>query len=155
MPDLSIILPFHNEAAGVRQLFQRLYAVVGSLGLEYEILCIDDGSSDATFAALDHERQLDRRIRIVRMARNFGKEAALTCGFHLARGKVAITMDSDLQHPPEIIPALVAKWREGVEMVYAIRRNRDTDGRIAPSFLARILRRIPHYRRYPPPRWRG
>lgn len=134
MADLSIILPFHNEAAGVRQLFQRLYAVLGGLGLDYEILCIDDGSNDSTFNALQHERQFDRRIRIVRMARNFGKEAALTCGFHLARGKVAITMDSDLQHPPEVIPALVKKWREGAEMVYAIRRNRDTDGPLRRLF---------------------
>src|SRR5271168_2213584 len=134
MPDLSIILPFHNEAGGVRQLFQRLYAVVGSLGLDYEILCIDDGSSDSTFSALVHERQFDRRVRIVRMARNFGKEAALTCGLHLARGKVAITMDSDLQHPPEVIPELVTKWRDGVEMVYAIRRNRNTDGALRRLF---------------------
>jgi glycosyltransferase involved in cell wall biosynthesis len=149
MPDLSIILPFHNEAGGVRQLFQRLYAVLGSLGLDYEILCIDDGSTDATFAALRHERQFDRRIRVVRMARNFGKEAALTCGFHLARGDVAITMDSDLQHPPEVIPALVKKWREGVEMVYAIRRNRDTDGplrRLFSKAFYAVFRRIAEIR---------
>lgn len=134
MPDLSIILPFHNEATGIHQLFRRLYPVLGGLGLSYEILCIDDGSVDPTFAALNHERQFDQRIRIVRMARNFGKEAALTCGLHLARGKVAITMDSDLQHPPEVIPALIQKWREGVQMVYAVRRNRDTDGPLRQFF---------------------
>jgi glycosyltransferase involved in cell wall biosynthesis len=127
MIDLSIILPFHNEANGVRQLFQRLYPVLGSLGLNYEILCIEDGSSDRTFDLLRHERQFDRRVRIVRMARNFGKEAAMTCGLHLARGRAAITMDSDLQHPPEIIPELIKKWQDGVEMVYAVRRNRNTD----------------------------
>lgn len=128
MTDLSIILPFHNEAGIVRTLFKRLYPVLGQLGLSYEIICIDDGSSDATFATLTHERDLDHRIRLVRMARNFGKEAALTCGLHLARGHAAITMDSDLQHPPETIPELVSKWREGFEMVYAVRRNRNTDG---------------------------
>jgi glycosyltransferase involved in cell wall biosynthesis len=134
MIDLSIILPFHNEAGGIRQLFQRLYPVLGSLGLNYEILCIEDGSNDGTFQALRHERQFDRRIRIVRMARNFGKEAGLTCGLHLARGKAAITMDSDLQHPPEVIPGLVKKWQEGAEMVYAVRRNRDTDGKARQLF---------------------
>ncbi len=127
MPDLSIILPFHNEATGVRDLFQRLYPVLHKLELSYELICIDDGSSDATFAALRHEREMDQRIKLVRMARNFGKEAALTCGLHLASGNAAITMDSDLQHPPEVIPELVKKWQDGVEMVYAIRRNRDTD----------------------------
>jgi glycosyltransferase involved in cell wall biosynthesis len=134
MTDLSIILPFHNETGGMRELFRRLYPVLGSLGLSYEIICIDDGSTDATFAGLLQQREFDQRIKIVRFARNFGKEAALTCGFHLAEGKAGITLDSDLQHPPEVIPDLVAKWREGFEMVYAIRRNRDTDGKLRRMF---------------------
>jgi len=134
MIDLSLILPFHNEATGLRQLFQRLYPVLSGLGLTYEILCIDDGSTDRTFDLLQHERQFDNRIRIIRMARNFGKESALTCGLHLARGRAAITMDSDLQHPPEVIPQLIKKWREGVEMVYALRNNRDTDGQLRQLF---------------------
>jgi len=130
MLDLSIILPFHNEAGSIRELFKRLYPVLHQLGLNYEIICIDDGSTDTTFAALQHEREMDRRLKLVRMARNFGKEAALTCGLHIATGNAAITMDSDLQHPPEIIPDLVKKWQSGAQMVYAIRRNRDTDGEI-------------------------
>ncbi len=127
MPELSLILPFHNEANSIHGLFQRLYPVLGQLGISCEIICVDDGSTDRTFAMLAHEHELDHRIRIIRMARNFGKEAALSCGLHFARGKAAITMDSDLQHPPETIPDLVAKWRGGAEMVYAVRRNRDTD----------------------------
>src|SRR5579871_663289 len=107
--ELSIILPFHNEIDGLRRLFQRLYPVVGQLGESCEIICIDDGSTDNTFNALQHERELDHRIKLVRMARNFGKEAALTCGLHLAHGKCAITMDSDLQHPPEVIFDMVKK----------------------------------------------
>ncbi len=138
MVDLSIILPFHNEASGLRSLFQRVYPIVANLGLSYEIVCIDDGSTDRTFDLLQHERQLDNRVRIVRMARNFGKEAALTCGLHMARGKAAITMDSDLQHPPEVIPALVKKWQDGVQLVYAIRNNRDTDGQ-ARRFFSRAF----------------
>ncbi|MBV8060011.1 MAG: glycosyltransferase family 2 protein [Alphaproteobacteria bacterium] len=136
MPTLSIILPFHNEAEGVRNLFQRLYPVLGGLGLTYEIICIDDGSQDKTYGALCHEREMDQRVKIIKMARNFGKEAALTCGLDVASGDAAITMDSDLQHPPEVITDLVAKWREGVDLVYAIRSNRKTD-----SYLRRLLSR--------------
>ena len=136
MPEISVILPFHNESAGVHRLLHRLYPVLGQLGLRYEIICVDDGSTDNTFASLVHERQFDQRLKIVRFARNFGKETALTCGLHLAKGDAAITMDSDLQHPPEVIPELVKKWREGFEIVYAARANRETDGR-----LRRILSR--------------
>ncbi len=127
MPQLSIILPFHNESAGVRHLLQRLYPALGQLGLSYEIICVDDGSSDGTFAALVHEREFDQRLKIARFARNFGKEIALTCGLHLATGEAAITMDSDLQHPPELIAKLVEKWREGFDVVYATRIDRRTD----------------------------
>jgi len=134
MPELSLILPFHNEAAGIHALFRRLYPVLGQLGLSYEIICIDDGSSDKSFELLVHERQFDQRLKIVRFARNFGKETALTCGLHLAKGDVAITMDSDLQHPPEIIPDLIKKWREGFELVHATRSSRKTDGQFRQMY---------------------
>ena len=134
MTDLSIILPFHNEGQTVRDLFQRLYPVLGALEHSYEIICIDDGSSDNTFSALAHFREMDHRIKIVRMTRNFGKEAALTCGLNLAQGHAAITMDSDLQHPPEVIPELVRGWKDGNELVFAVRRNRDTDGTLRQLF---------------------
>jgi glycosyltransferase involved in cell wall biosynthesis len=134
MPELSIILPFHNESDGIHRLFQRLYPVIGQLGASCEIICIDDGSTDRTFDALFHEREKDHRIKVVRMARNFGKEAALTCGLQLARGKAAVTMDSDLQHSPETIFDMVSKWREGADLVYAVRRNRNTDGPLRRLF---------------------
>lgn len=134
MPDLSIILPFHNEADGVHEMLRRLGRVLNDLNLTYEIICIDDGSTDTTYSSLSHARELDHRLKLVRMARNFGKEAALTCGLHLAEGRAAITMDSDLQHPPEVIPDLVAQWQQGVNLVYAIRRNRDTDSRLRRLF---------------------
>lgn len=128
MTELSVILPFHNETAGIRHLLQRLYPALGKLDMSYEIICIDDGSSDNTFATLVHERQFDQRIKIARFARNFGKETALTCGLHLAKGSAAVMMDSDLQHPPETISELVKKWREGNQVVYATRVDRRTDG---------------------------
>ncbi len=134
MPKISVILPFHNESRIVGQLFVRLEPVLKSLGESYEIICIDDGSSDDTFQILLQAHKRDSHIKLVRMARNFGKEAALTCGLHMARGDAAITMDSDLQHPPEAIPDLVAKWRDGIELVFAVRRNRDTDTRLQRLF---------------------
>ncbi len=118
----------------MRDLFQRLYPALSQLGLSYEIICVDDGSTDKTYQALLREREQDLRIKIVRLARNFGKEAALSCGLRLATGLSAITMDSDLQHPPEIIPELVAKWQNGAELVYAIRKNRDTDSQLRRFF---------------------
>jgi len=136
MTEISIILPFHNEAPGLNELFARLYPALGALGLDYEIICIDDGSTDNTFLLLRHEREKDRRVKVVRMARNFGKEAALACGLQLSRGRAAITMDTDLQHPPEVIPELVNKWRNGAELVYAIRRDRAAD-----NFIYRLFAR--------------
>jgi len=111
----------------VHSLFQRLFPVLGGMGLSFEIICIDDGSTDNTYRMLRHERDSDLRIKLIRFARNFGKEAALTCGLHLAKGRAAITLDSDLQHPPEKIPELVKAWQDGAKMVYGIRRGRDTD----------------------------
>lgn len=119
MPHLSIILPFQNDALVIKPLLQRLFPALGSLGLGYEILCIDSGSADSTFSALAHERQFDQRIKIVRLARDFGKEAALACGLQLAKGDAVVMLDSDLRHPPETIVALVDKWREGFQIVYA------------------------------------
>jgi len=127
MPQLSVILPFHNESAGVHSLLERLYPALGRLDLSFEIICVDDGSDDNTFASLVHERQFDQRLKIVRFARNFGKEIAMTCGLQLAKGDVAVTMDSDLQHPPEVVADLVKKWREGFQIVHAVRIDRHTD----------------------------
>jgi glycosyltransferase involved in cell wall biosynthesis len=127
-------MPFHNEAASVHALFQRLFPVLGQLGVDYEFLCIDDGSTDETYKLLCQERERDLRIKPVRFARNFGKEAALTCGLRLAHGRAAITMDSDLQHPPETIPKLIDAWKGGAKMVYAVRRNRDSDPALRKAF---------------------
>lgn len=127
-PTLSIILPFHNEGAGVRDIIARLTQLFETQSIDAEILCIDDGSTDDTYARLKEERSRDARVKIVRFARNFGKEAALTCGLHMAKGHAAVTMDSDLQHPPEVIPELIKAWENGAKMVYAVRQSRDTDG---------------------------
>lgn len=125
--DLAVVLPFHNEGENVDALMNRLLPVLGSLGLNWHILAVDDGSRDDTFARLQEWRAREPRLRLIRLARNFGKDTALTCGLHHADAHGVVLMDSDLQHPPEVIPQMVAQWKAGARMVHAVRRNRDTD----------------------------
>ena len=123
-PLLSVVVPFYNEQGNVDALFARLLPVLESLGESWEVVCVNDGSADATLERLLACRARDCRINIVDFSRNFGKECALSAGLSQARGQTVVVMDADLQHPPETIPALLAKWREGYEMVYAVRHAR-------------------------------
>jgi glycosyltransferase involved in cell wall biosynthesis len=126
-PVLSVIVPMFNEASNVDALFARLVPAVEGLRQPYEIICIDDGSRDDTLARLVALRERYPALKVVALSRNFGKEIALTAGLQHAAGRAAIPIDADLQHPPEIIPRLVEKWREGFDVVYAVRRSRETE----------------------------
>lgn len=126
-PEISIITPFYNEAQGVERFMRELTEVLIAEGLDYEIICIDDGSSDLTLPALLKARESNKRIRIIQLSRNFGKEVALTAGLDHARGKAVIPMDADLQDPPRLIPHLVARWRDGYQVVNAHRAERISD----------------------------
>lgn len=134
MPILSVILPCHNEADNLDLLFTRLEAVFDKMALAYELIAIDDGSTDDTYARLVAHHERNPRIIVIRLARNFGKENTVSCGLAHARGNAAVIMDSDLQHPPEVIHDLYKKWMDGAQMVYALRRNRDTDGVLRRKF---------------------
>lgn len=124
---LSLIVPCHNEEAMVDVFFDRVLRVLGGLAIPYEIVCIDDGSTDSTLTRLLALRQRDPSIKIISLSRDFGKDAAVTAGIDHCRGGAVITIDADLQDPPELIPGLVAKWRDGFEVVYAQRRSREGD----------------------------
>jgi glycosyltransferase involved in cell wall biosynthesis len=126
-PVLSVIVPMFNEASNVDALFARLVPVMEGLGQPYEIICIDDGSRDDTLARLVALRGRYPALKVVALSRNFGKEIALTAGLQHAAGRAAIPIDADLQHPPEMIPRLVEKWREGFDVVYAVRKSRETE----------------------------
>jgi polyisoprenyl-phosphate glycosyltransferase len=126
-PVISVIIPMFNEASNIDALFSRLIPVVEGLRVPYEVICVDDGSRDDTLARLVALRERYPALKVVALSRNFGKEIALTAGLRHAAGRAAIPIDADLQHPPEIIPRLVEKWREGFEVVYAVRRSRGTD----------------------------
>jgi len=144
-PVLSIVIPVFNEAASLPAVRESLERVLDKLRLAYEVILIDDGSSDGSWDEISSWHRTDRRVRGIRFARNFGKEAALSAGLFQSRGAAVVLMDSDLQHPPEVIPAFVEKWREGFEMVYAVRTSRAGDGALrrgATRAFYRLFRKI-------------
>ncbi len=124
---LSIVVPMHNEAEVLGVFFERIEAVLSTLGLGYEIICVDDGSRDATLAGLVERARKDAAVKVIALARNFGKEAALTAGIEAAKGDVVVPIDADLQDPPELIADFLAKWEEGYDVVYGSRADRSSD----------------------------
>jgi polyisoprenyl-phosphate glycosyltransferase len=143
--ELSVVIPLHNEAANLERLFARLVPVLDSLKLSYEIVCVDDGSTDSSVAQLLELRQRLGCIKLVSLSRNFGKDVALSAGFDYVRGAAVVPIDADLQDPPELIEQMVAKWREGFDVVYATRRRRDGESmakRATARYFYRIFDRI-------------
>lgn len=122
--DLSIVIPIYNEQDNLNMLFQRLEMALKPLSLTYELVCVNDGSQDQSFAGLVAHHQRNPAIKVVNLSRNFGKEIALSAGIDYATGAAVIPIDADLQDPPELIGMLVEKWREGYDVVYATRRSR-------------------------------
>ena len=123
----SIVIAAFNEAEVLPALYARLSAVLDGLDGPAEMIFANDGSRDETLAVLRALRAADPRVKIVTLARNFGHELAMLAGLDHSRGAAIIPMDADLQDPPEVIPALAARWREGYEVVYAVRRRRQHD----------------------------
>ena len=126
-PLLSLVCPMHNEEESLALFFERVLPVLESFGEPFEIVCVNDGSTDATLERLFAVRQRESRIRVVDLSRNFGKEAALTCGIDNARGAAVIPIDADLQNPPELIAEMVTLWRQGFDVVLAQRIDRTAD----------------------------
>ena len=124
VPVFSVVVPMFNEAAGILLLHERLARVMDGLGESWEVIYVNDGSRDATLSVVEALRAREPRVAVVNLSRNFGKEIATTAGLDHARGEAVIVIDADLQDPPEVIPELVAVWREGYDMVYARRRVR-------------------------------
>jgi glycosyltransferase involved in cell wall biosynthesis len=128
---LTLIVPVMNEEAAIGAFLGRVVPIlegIAAVGPDgFDILFIDDGSSDSTMAAIRRANAADKRVKAVSLSRNFGKEAALSAGLDFATGDAVIPIDVDLQDPPEVIPEMVAKWREGFEIVYGVRSNRQSD----------------------------
>ena len=124
---LSVVAPILNEEEVVRTFYERTCAALE--GTEFELILVDDGSTDSTPEILDELANEDPRVRVIHLSRNFGYQAAVSAGIDHARGEAVVTIDADLQDPPELIDDLIAQWREGADVVYAVRRDRAGESR--------------------------
>ena len=136
-PELSIIVAVYNEdSRNLLKLIDRLDLVLSPEKVSYEIIFVNDGSREPTSNALRHIAVESKNIKLVELSRNFGQQAAITAGLDHATGQAVINMDSDLQDPPELIPAMLEKWKEGYDVVYATRsRRRDRKSKRLTAFL--------------------
>src|SRR5918996_2883629 len=143
-PDVSVVVTLYNEAGSIEELYRRAVAVLDDGPRTFELIFVDDGSTDGTFAALERLHRADPRVRVVRFKRNFGQHPAMHAGLARARGELVVTMDGDLQNAPEDIPRLVAAVEAGADVASGRRAARnDSWGRTLPSRLINgMLRRF-------------
>jgi polyisoprenyl-phosphate glycosyltransferase len=142
---ISIVLPVYNEQENIRAVYDRLTVEMDRLGDPYELVFVDDGSSDGSLSELKDLCQLDSCVRAISLSRNFGHQIAISAGLEHAFGQAVIVMDADLQHPPELIPQLVAHWKAGFDVVYTVRAGNEHAGtfkRVSAAAFYRILNRI-------------
>ncbi len=124
-PNYSVIAPIYNELSNIPEFFRRVKETLDLTGETWELILVDDGSTDGSSAKILELAELDERVRPVVFARNFGHQIAVTAGLDYAQGRAVTIIDSDLQDPPEVILDLIAKWKEGFEVVYAVRAERE------------------------------
>jgi polyisoprenyl-phosphate glycosyltransferase len=146
IPTLSIVSPMYNEAENIAEFVRQIHLAIDPLNLaRWELLLINDGSKDASFAVATQLAANDPRLRVVSFSRNFGHEAASTAGLRYARGQAVVLIDSDLQDPPAVIPQMLQKWQEGFQIVYGVRskRNEETALKKITSWLFyRLMRKL-------------
>lgn len=138
----SIVLPIYNEQAVLPVLLKRIDALVASLDAPAEVIFVDDGSSDCSSIVLSARAKEDARFRYIRLSRNFGHQVAITAGMDAARGEAVVVMDADLQDPPEVVEQMIARWREGFDIVYARRLSRAGESRFKRATAALFYRLI-------------
>lgn len=144
-PQYSFIIPIYNEEETITELYRRLRAVMDRLDGNAELILINDGSRDKSLNLMRELHQQDSRVCYLSLARNFGHQIAVTAGLKFARGKVIIVLDADLQDPPELVPDLIEKWRQGYQVVYAQRTKRKREGwfkRFMAYAFYRLLKRL-------------
>jgi glycosyltransferase involved in cell wall biosynthesis len=140
-PRFSVVVPVRDEEEVLPELARRLAAALDGLDGDWEAILVDDGSRDGTYGLAVELHTRDPRFKVVRLSRGFGHQVALSAGLDLARGHAVVTMDGDLQHPPEVIPALVARWEAGDEIVYAVMEERQGERR-SKDWTARAFYRL-------------
>jgi polyisoprenyl-phosphate glycosyltransferase len=144
-PTFTIIAPIYNELENIPELYPRMREVMDRTGEAWELILVDDGSTDGSTTLIRKLAENDARVRPVIFARNFGHQIAVTAGVDFARGDAVIIIDADLQDPPEVILDLIAKWREGYEVVYAVREERQGESwfkKTTASLFYRMIYRI-------------
>lgn len=144
-PVFTIIAPIYNENPTIPELYRRTCEVMDSTDESWELIMVDDGSSDGSTGVIRELAEKDRRVRPVIFARNFGHQLAVTAGLDYSRGQAVVIIDSDLQDPPEVILEMIAKWREGYEVVYAVRAEREGESwfkLFTASLFYRLIYRI-------------
>lgn len=145
-PLLSVIVPIFNEQDVIGAFYTRATAALRSIGdVNYELIFVDDGSRDTSYAQLQSFAEADEHVRVIKFSRNFGHQMAITAGLDMARGDCVAVIDADLQDPPEVIAEMVDKWREGFDVVYGVRADREGEGRmklLTASIFYRLLNRI-------------
>jgi dolichol-phosphate mannosyltransferase len=147
---LSVVVPMLNEAATVEAFYKRLSTALD--GLEWEVIAVDDGSSDETLGLLRRLAESDPRVRAIRLSRNFGHQAALTAGLDHARGDAVVTIDADLQDPPDVIRRMVTEWEGGADVVHGVRESRPGEPRwrlAAMSFFYRLFAKLARIKSVP------
>ena len=144
-PTYSVVVPIFNEADSLPELFKRVKKVMAGTRETWELILVDDGSTDGSTDIIRRFARQDRHVRPVIFARNFGHQIAITAGWDYALGDAVVTIDGDLQDPPEAIPELARKWREGYEVVYAVRSEREGEGwfkKLTAALFYRLIYRI-------------
>ena len=144
-PLYSLVVPIYNEEAVLPVLLRRLDALLPKLDGPAEVIFVDDGSTDASPIVLEARARADARYRFLKLSRNFGQQVAMTSGMARARGQAVVLMDADLQDPPEVVLDMIAKWREGFEVVYAQRLSRDGESRfklMTSNLFYRVMGRL-------------
>ena len=137
-PEISVVIPAHCEAEVLPVVLQSVRDVLRDAGVAYELIVVDDGSTDKTWPVIGEFDRQEPALRALRLSRRFGKEAALRAGLEVARGEAAITMDGDLQHPPDMIPKMISAWRAGADIVEAVKEDRSA-GSAIESWRARLF----------------
>jgi dolichol-phosphate mannosyltransferase len=144
-PEITIVAPVYNEAETLPELYQRVCEVMEQTGDTWELVLVDDGSADRSGEIILELSRQDPRVRPVRFARNFGHQIAVTAGLDFSRGRAVVIIDSDLQDPPEVILLMIDKWREGYEVVYGVRTDREGESwfkLMTASIFYRLIYRI-------------
>jgi dolichol-phosphate mannosyltransferase len=140
-PTISLVVPIWNEELVIPELYRRVLQIMQHIGERWEMICINDGSSDRSLDLLLALRDQDPRVKVLDFSRNFGHQIAITAGSDFAEGEAVIVMDADLQDPPEVVQRMVQKWREGYEVVYAVRTTRQGETKFK-LWTARIFYRL-------------